>query len=146
MYLRNQWLDVAELSSAEQRQRWSWVWGDKEEWLEVISQLTKSSCCRLRNVSRIQGLMSQRDLHTFIFWSLVVLLHSCNNESLEDRRVDHIRSTLRSLHWLHVHQRRGYKTTLLVYEEFNVSRSKYISVMSHSPQVRSKHKGVACSF
>lgn len=54
----------------------------QSEWLEVISQLTKSSCCRLRNVSKMEGLMSQRDLdklvHAFIFRSLVVFLHACN--------------------------------------------------------------------
>ena len=114
-----------------------------------IKSITKSAYYHLKNISRIKGFMSQKDLeklvHAFIFSrldycngvftglskrsikQLQLIQNAAARVLTKTKKIDHITPVLRSLHWLPVCQRIDFKILLLVYKALNGLGPKYIS-------------------
>ncbi len=118
------------LKTTDQARNLSVVMDSDMNFNSHIKTIIKLAFNHLKNISRIKRLMSQQDLeklvHAFILVDSTTVMVS--QASLTNtKRVDHITSVLRSLHWLPVSQRIDFKILLLVYRALNGLGPLYIT-------------------
>uniref|UniRef100_A0A8C5HYQ9 Reverse transcriptase domain-containing protein n=1 Tax=Gouania willdenowi TaxID=441366 RepID=A0A8C5HYQ9_GOUWI len=116
-----------------------------------IKSITKTAFYHLKNISRVKGLMAQKDQEKLVHAFISSRLDYCNGlltgipqKSIKQlqlvqnaaarvltrtKRSEHITPVLKSLHWLPVSLRIDFKVLLLVYKSVNGFGPEYISDM-----------------
>lgn len=116
-----------------------------------MKAITKSAFYHLKNISKLRGLMSKKDLEKLIHAFISSRVDYCNGlftglpkktikhlQLIQNaaariltrtKRTDHITPILKSLHWLPVSYRIDFKALLLVFKSLNGTGPLYILEM-----------------